>query len=101
MKSQYPVLSPNATSQEVQRWIEEVTRLRQTEDVPDFTNLPNVFVRGRLVERAVPASHSDVAVTDNIGDWFYGFDGGDHRIYVLVDDGGTPKWARINANVSW
>lgn len=101
MRSLYPILPANPTAQDIQRWIDEVTRLRQTEDLPDFTNLPNVFVRGRLVERTVPTSHSDVVATDNVGDWFYGFDGTDHRIFVLVNDAGTPKWARINANVSW
>lgn len=101
MRSQLPVLPLNPTPQDMEAWIREATRLRQLEDLPDFTNLPNVFVRGRLVERTVPTSHSDVVATDNIGDWFYGFDGTDHRVFILVNDAGTAKWARINANVSW
>jgi len=97
MRSLYPLLPQNPSAQDIQRWIEEVTRLRQTEDVADFTNLPNVFVRGRLVERAIPASSTDVVSTDVLGDWLYSTT----FLYILINDSGTPKWARINANVSW
>jgi hypothetical protein len=101
MKSEYPILPSQPTPQDMEDWIRDVTRLRQLEDLPDFTNLPNVFVAGRRVERTTPTSHSDVLATDSEGDWFYGFDGSDHRIYVLVNDSGTLKWARFNVNVSW
>jgi hypothetical protein len=101
MKSEYPVLPVQPTLDDVIQWVQDVTRLRQLEDLPDFTNLPNVFLRGRRIERVAPTSHSDVVATDVEGDFVYNFDGSNHNLYILVNDSGTLKWGRFNINVSW
>ncbi len=97
MRSQYPILPDRPTAQDIENWIRDVTRLRQLEDLPDFTNLANIFVLGRKVDRVAPTSFADVVATDTLGDWVYT----STFVYALISDAGTPKWARINANVSW
>jgi len=98
VRSQYPVLPNKPSAQEMEEWVREVTRLRQTEDVPDFTNLPNVLLSGRLVEK-IPTSSADVAATDVQNDFSYAADGA--YMYVLVDDTGTLKWGRISVDTAW
>ena len=97
MKSQYPILPSQPTPQELEDWIRDVTRLRQLEDLPDYTNLPNIFISGRSVSRTAPTSNSDIDASDVVGDWLY--NGG--YLYICVDDSGTAKWGRITVNVSW
>jgi hypothetical protein len=101
MKSEYPLVPLQSSVEDLTAWAQEVVRIRQLEDLPDFTNLPNVYMRGRRIERVAPTSHSDVVATDVEGDFVYGFDGSNHNLFILVNDSGTLKWGRFNVNVSW
>lgn len=58
------------TEQDVVKNLQEIARLREQEDIGDFDNLPNRFVRGRglFQERAAPSSPTDVLATDQEGD---------------------------------
>lgn len=78
--------------------LKEISRLREIEDIPDFTNLPNVFISGRTTYRT-PSTPLDVLATDNIGDVTTD-PAGDFE-YKLINVGGTPKWAQIALNTSW
>lgn len=97
MQSTYPAISNNATLAQVVSFLREIGRLRETEDLADFINLNNTFIRGRLVGRAAPSSNSDVSASDREGDTF--FDG--TYQYTLVDVSGTLKWDRRVLDVSW
>lgn len=66
------------------------------QDVNDFKNLDARFMKGRKVGK-VPTAFNDVAVTDTVGDFNYDAS----YLYILIDDAGTNKWARIALNVSW
>lgn len=78
-------------------WIEEVNRLRENEDISDFDNLPNRFVRGRSVER-IPGDPDSVLATDEVGD----VSNDSAFIYELVEEtAGTPRWNRRALNFSW
>lgn len=70
--------------------LKEISRLREIEDIPDFTNLVNVFVSGRKVPK-IPSSSADVVKTDTINDmnWDASF------LYILVDNAGTAVWRRV------
>ncbi len=70
--------------------LKDISRLREVEDIPDFTNLVNVFISGRKVGK-VPTSSADVVATDNVNDvnWDASF------LYILVDNGGTAVWRRV------
>lgn len=78
--------------------LNEISRLREIEDIPDFTNLPNVFVSGRTTFRE-PSTPLDVLATDNLGDITINAAGTFE--YKLVDVGGTPKWSRTAINTGW
>lgn len=75
----------------------DLIRLRkQVERLPD--DLRARYVLGRLrTDRTAPSSHSDVTASDFEGDivrsatWEY----------LLVNDGGTLKWARHAIDVTW
>ena len=75
--------------------VQEIVRLRNTEDVAEIANLPNVFIRGRKVGK-VPSGSSDVAATDAAGDFNYDAS----YIYILIDNSGTPVWRRATLG-SW
>jgi len=98
MKTQWPVLAANPSPLEITNFLREVTRLRQTEDVPDFTNLNNVFVSGRSTSR-IPTAATDVEATDVLRDIVYALDGS--YMYVLIDVSGTPTWGRIAIDTAW
>ncbi len=92
----YPALSPQASAQEIINFIKEITRLREDEDIGDFTNLINVFVSGRSTAR-VPSSNSDVLATDEVGDIV-----NDATFeYKLLKIGDASKWDRRTLDVSW
>lgn len=59
-------------------------------DINDFNNLENVFMRGRKVGK-IPTGSADIAVTDRIGDFNYD----DSYLYLVVDSGGSAVWRRI------
>lgn len=98
MKSEYPLAPSVTNAREVERWMQEIVRLRQAEDLPDFTNLTSIFVQGRNTNR-IPSSAADVLATDNKWDFVYAADGS--YLYILVDSSGTLTWGRITVNVAW
>lgn len=94
-RTQYPHVS---TTQDLIGFAKEITRLRQTEDVPDFINLSQRFVGGRTTTR-VPSTPSDVVATDNEGDIVTDAPNGFE--YKLVNNAGTLLWDRRTLNISW
>ncbi len=94
--SQYPSI---ITEDDVISALREIIRLRQDEDIPDFTNLNNIFVTGRglFTQRTAPSSNSDVLATDNEGDIV---NDATHE-YKLLDISGTLKWDRRTLDVAW
>jgi len=98
MQTQHPILPNNSTLQEIVEFLQETVRLRQEEDLPDFTNLTQRFVSGRTTAR-VPSSFSDVLATDNLGDIVTDAPNGFE--YKLVDDAGTFKWDRRTLDIAW
>lgn len=71
----------------------EVARLRE-EDIEDFNNLSNIFMRGRKVGK-IPTGSTDVAATDRLGDFNYDA----NYLYLCVDNSGAV-WRRITLG-SW
>lgn len=67
-----------------------ISRERQN-DITDWNNLPNIYMRGRKVGK-VPSASTDVAVTDRAGD--FNFDASFIYIYT-----GTA-WRRV-ALATW
>lgn len=80
-------------SNDLEEFARTAARLR-LDDITDFTNLPNVFISGRKVEK-VPNNSSDVTPEDRVGD----FNTTGAYLYVLVDSGGAV-WRRV-ALSSW
>ncbi|HUV84254.1 MAG TPA: hypothetical protein VMV86_01010 [Methanosarcinales archaeon] len=81
------------------RTLQEIARLRETEDISDFQNLNQRFVLGRglFTSRAAPSSNSDVLATDNEGDIV-----NDATYeYKLLNISGSLKWDRRTLDVSW
>ncbi|CAB4214630.1 hypothetical protein UFOVP1454_56 [uncultured Caudovirales phage] len=87
------------TEKDVLRNMQEIARIRETEDVSDFQNLNNRFVLGRArgVTRAAPSSNSDVLSTDEVGDYV---NDGTYE-YKLLNISGTLKWDRRTLSVAW
>lgn len=59
-------------------------------DISEFQNLPNIFVRGRKVSK-VPVDSNDIEATDLEGDINYS----GNTMWVCVNEGGLLKWKRI------
>lgn len=80
--------------------LQEITRLRETEDISDFDNLPQRFVSGRgLFEtRAAPSSPSDVLATDELGDIV---NDATHEFKLLNISGTGLRWDRRALDVAW
>jgi len=79
--------------------LKEMARLRDSEDISDFENLPQRFVSGRglFTTRVAPSSNSDVLAGDTEGDIV-----NDATFeYKLLDISGTLKWDRRTLDVSW
>lgn len=76
---------------------QELQRLREVEDIPDFENLDQIYVSGRSTTR-VPSSATDVLATDQVGDVV-----SDATYeYKLMDlGGGIIKWDRRTLDTSW
>ncbi len=91
--SLYPTITDE---KDVLPFLKEITRIRQDEDVPDFYNLTQRFVSGRVTNR-VPSSATDVLATDNLGDIV----NDTNYEYKLVNISGTYKWDRRSLNVAW
>ncbi len=94
--SQYPSL---ITEDNVIETLQEMVRLREDEDISDFTNLPNRFVSGRglFLTRAAPSSPTDVLSTDVEGDIV-----NDATYeYKLLTISGTLTWIRTLLDTTW
>ncbi len=74
--------------------LREITRIRG-EDIGDWDDLSNRYMRGRKVEK-VPSSSADVATTDREGDFNYSAS----FFYLCVNNAGTIAWRRI-ALTTW
>jgi hypothetical protein len=74
--------------------------LERTNDIKDFDNLNNVFISGRKVGK-VPTGATDVTSSDKIGDFNIASIGGTFYLISLVNNGGTPVWARVAMTISW
>ena len=71
-------------------WINFVSRVRP-QDIQEFTNINSTFIAGRKVGK-VPASSTDVAPTDRVGDFNYDV----NYIYICVLSGSTVAWRRAS-----
>ena len=79
--------------------LQEIARLRETEDISDFSNLPQRFVSGRglFTTRSAPSSPTDVLATDQEGDIV-----NDATFeYKLLNISGTLRWDRRSLDTSW
>lgn len=94
-RSPYPLVDK---AEQLVPFAKEITRLRELEDVPDFTNLTQVFVSGRTTTR-VPSTPSDVLDTDNEGDIVTDAPNGFE--YKLVNNAGTLEWDRRALDTAW
>ena len=87
------------TEADVVRNMQEIARLRETEDISDFNNLDNRFVAGRglFTQRVAPSSATDVLATDNEGDIV-----NDATYeYKLLSISGNLRWDRRLLDTSW
>lgn len=86
MRSQYKVLSLNAQVEDIKRWIEDVTRTRQT-DLDDYdiqeSSKPKIF--------DVPTSSSDLSGAEKAGD----IAADASYFYIVVDNSGALEWRRV------
>jgi len=97
--SLYPDVGVIESFEDVQAILSEIVRLREYEDISDFINLTQRFVRGRgrFQERAAPSSTTDVLATDEEGDIV-----NDATYeYKLLNISGTLKWDRRTLDTSW
>ena len=79
--------------------MQEIARIRETEDIPDFENLAQFFVagRGRFTQRSAPSSATDVLSTDQEGDIV-----NDNTYeYKLLTISGNLRWDRRTLDTSW
>jgi hypothetical protein len=94
----YPKLIPS-NLEEVIELLRYITKERPL-DINDFDNLQNRFMAGRKVGK-IPADFSDVDPSDRVGDFNVFIDSGVPYLVVLIDDGGTGKWARFTGDIAW
>ena len=94
--SQYPTV---IDEEDILRVLQEIVRLREQEDISDFQNLNERFVKGRglFTSRSAPSSNSDVLATDNEGDIV---NDATHE-FKLLNISGTLKWDRRTLDVAW
>lgn len=76
----------------------EFIRQERVSDIADFTNLNNVLIAGRAVNR-VPSAFNDILESDRVGDINWDYTTG--YVYRVVDNAGTAVWARIALDTSW
>lgn len=89
----YPMIE--TTSPEALAYFaQEIARQRE-QDVEEFSNLSNIFIRGRKVDK-IPTGSTDVTNDDRVGD--FNFD--TSYLYICVDNSGTATWRRV-AIGSW
>jgi len=78
---------------DIAKIIRQIVRIRD-KDLGDFRNLPNVFIRGRKVDKVPSAS------TDTTGDRPGDFNYSTSYLYICVNNAGTATWRRA-ALSSW
>jgi hypothetical protein len=70
-------------------WANQVSQQRR-DDIIETGNLPNIFLRGRKVDR-VPSAYNDVLATDAEND----FNWNATSLYILVNNSGTLEWRYV------
>lgn len=70
----------------------DIARTRE-DDIRDFANLSNIFMRGRKVGK-IPANSADTT-GDRVGDFNYATDSGTEYLYICMDVSGTAVWRRV------
>lgn len=98
MQKAYPIINGQPSMAQVGSFLQTIQRLRQVEDLPDWANLPNLFVSGRS-SRRIPSGAVDVVAGDKLGDVVYALDGSYQ--YTLVSVSGVNTWARVALDVAW
>ena len=98
---QYPAIITTGTDEEILRNIYdfclEIARIREFEDIGQFTNLNQQFVAGRKTTR-IPTGNSDVVASDNVGDVT---NDGTYEYKLLDLGGGTLRWDRRLLDTAW
>lgn len=92
----YPNIVPR-TVDDIKDLLRMITRERPN-DINDFTNIENRFMRGRKVGK-IPTGAADIAATDRVGDFNYDYATGYY--YLVVDNAGTAVWSRIPLDTAW
>lgn len=77
----------------VLNFVQDAARIRE-EDIEDFNNLSNTFIKGRKVDK-IPLGSSDTS-DNRVGDFNYDA----NYLYICVDNSGTAEWRRV-AIGSW
>lgn len=90
----YPSLTPSGVP-DILELLRYITKERPN-DIREFENLKNVFMSGRKVGK-IPTGATDTTVYDRVGD--FNFD--NSYLYLVIDDSGTAKWARVALNIAW
>lgn len=90
-----PFLQQYPSPANMDKWAAEVMRIRE-DDALQISQLPNKFLRGRLVSpERVPTSSADVTEEDVEYDYAFKADG--TEMYILLDISGTLTWVRSAA----
>ena len=89
---------PNIAHVGVQKFIEEVSRLR-SEDILQFRIVKQNRLKGRdrTGVREAPTAYDNILDGDNVGDVLQD---GTYK-YELINDSGVLKWDRRTLNISW
>jgi hypothetical protein len=67
----------------------------RSNDINDFNNLQNIFMRGRKVGK-IPTGSADISADDRLGDFNYN----NNYLYIVVDNAGSAEWRRVSLS-SW
>lgn len=78
----YPTIGNN----KVNDVLNKITEIRK-QDIVEFRNLEQRFIRGRKVNK-IPTSSTDVVTGDLLGDFSFS----DTNLYILVNSGGNLEW---------
>lgn len=81
----YPQLNSDS-KEDIAAVVRAISREREN-DISDYDNLPNRFMRGRKIAR-IPTGSADVAAGDRVGDFNYDAS----YLYLLVN---ATEWRRI------
>lgn len=78
----YPTIGNN----KVNDVLNKITEIRK-QDIVEFRNLEQRFIRGRKVNK-IPQSSTDVVPGDLVGDFSFS----DTNLYILVNSSGNLEW---------